>query len=109
MLWNAGGEFEGPQRKDPQQRIGPDPRAKYTGGARCLRCNWRELRIDPGKRSQLEIAHLDGNPAHTSEGNLAVLCKTCHRAHDYKIWAARCRETRAARKDRARPLLREIA
>jgi 5-methylcytosine-specific restriction endonuclease McrA len=73
---------------------------RRAGGA-CQRCRrpWR-----------LEVAHLDGNPANLGQDydNLAALCRNCHRRHDYALWAERCRETRAARKDRGRPLLREI-
>lgn len=63
---------------------------------RCIRCRrpWR-----------LEIAHLDGDATNSDPANLATLCRTCHRAHDYALWAARCRATRAAKKDAARPLL----
>ena len=63
---------------------------------RCVRC---------GRPWRLEIAHLDGDPANNDPANLATLCRTCHRAHDYPLWAARCRNTRGAKKDAARPLL----
>lgn len=72
-------------------------RADYA----CERCRrpWRPL----------EVAHLDGDPANMRPSNLAVLCLACHRRHDYSRWAARCRETRSARKDAGRPLLQERA
>lgn len=55
-----------------------------------------------------EVAHLvipPGEPGHDSLENLAYLCLNCHRRHDYPAWAAKCRLTRIARKDAARPLL----
>lgn len=79
---------------DWQTKIRPAAleRARY----RCQRC----FRLAP-----LDVAHLDGNPANRDGSNLAALCRTCHRANDYKLWAQRCRETRSRRKDRNRPLL----
>jgi hypothetical protein len=75
------------------------PAVLRRAGNCCERCRrpWKPL----------EVAHLDGNPAHQGEdySNLAALCRTCHRANDYVLWAQRCRETRARRKDRSRPLL----
>jgi hypothetical protein len=79
----------------------------YGGGARCERCHWLESRV-LGRASQIEIAHLlipPGKPGHDADDNLAALCLICHRKHDYAEWARKCYETRAARKDRARPLL----
>jgi len=69
---------------------------KRCGGVceRCGRCPRR-----------LEIAHLDQDPSHDDEDNLAGLCYSCHRRHDYPSWARKARETRARRKDLGRPLL----
>jgi 5-methylcytosine-specific restriction endonuclease McrA len=68
-------------------------------GGCCQRCRrpWKPL----------EVAHLDGDPSNLGEdySNLAALCRTCHRMNDFVLWAARCRETRARRKDARRPLL----
>jgi hypothetical protein len=65
-------------------------------GHRCRRC---------GLAGRLDVAHLDQNPANDDEANLAALCRLDHRRHDLATWRRKCRETRAARKDRARPLL----
>jgi len=64
---------------------------------RCRRCPRR-----------LEVAHLDGVPGHDDETNLAALCSACHHRVDRERWRRASHETRAARKDRARPLL-EVA
>lgn len=66
-------------------------------GGRCERCGFAHYFID--------VAHLDGNPLHNSETNLAALCRLDHRRHDLLSWRKKARETRAARKDAARPLL----
>ena len=58
--------------------------------------------------SRIEVAHLDGDPRNRDDENLAGLCSTCHKRHDYPIWAAKARQTRRARKDRGRPLLGEL-
>lgn len=80
---------------------------RYIGGAKCERCSLPEMYMQ--KRSRRQIAHLDGNVGNTKPDNLAVLCIACHRAHDYKLWAERCRETRSTRKDQARPILQEAS
>lgn len=103
-LLAAGGRFE--------RGVSPDnkPQGKYIGGARCERCKWVEQQLGggrPKKRSRIEIAHLDGDPWNNDPDNRAVLCTSCHRAHDYESWARKCRETRGGKKDLARPLLQE--
>lgn len=99
MLAKTGGRFEGPVQLD-----GIHPSARYVGGAICERCAWIEIVIE--KRSRIQIAHLDGDRWNSDDDdNLAVLCIPCHKAHDFKQWAKRCRETRSIRKDKARPLL----
>jgi hypothetical protein len=74
------------------------PRVLKRCGGRCERCH-----IIPV--GGLEVAHLDQNPRNDAEENLAGLCGTCHKRHDYPTWAAKARETRRARKDAGRPLL----
>ena len=76
------------------------PRILERCGGRCERCRRRPRRI--------EVAHLDGDARNRDDGNLAGLCSTCHKRHDYSRWAAAALETRRARKDRGRPLLREL-
>ena len=56
----------------------------------------------------IEVAHLDHTPAHDDDGNLRAWCSTCHRRHDYPRWLMNSRETRCARKDQARPLLKDL-
>jgi hypothetical protein len=65
-----------------------------------------------GTYSQLERAHLDGDRTNDKPENIAVLCRTCHRAHDYPEWAEKFKkylrvqkEARIAEKDAARPIL----
>lgn len=50
---------------------------------------------------QLGRAHLNGVAGDDREENVAALCRWCHLRHDEK----QHRETRATRKDAARPLL----
>lgn len=73
------------------------PRIVDRAGGCCERCKRCPRR--------LEVAHLDRNPANGDDENLAALCPACHRRWDYAAWARTCHETRAARKDAARPLL----
>jgi hypothetical protein len=49
----------------------------------------------------LTVAHLDHTPGHDDDDNLRALCQWCHLHLD----ALQHRDTRAARKDRGRPLL----
>ena len=98
-LLRSGGRFDG--------AFGPDgtPIGRYMGGAQCEKCRWIEHAVE--KRSRIEIAHLDGDHWNDADENLACLCQNCHKKQDYKQWAARCKETRALRKDQKRPLLVE--
>ncbi len=73
------------------------PRVLARCGGRCERC-----RVTPPR---IEVAHLDQNPHNDADENLAAVCSRCHHAIDYKVWAAKARATRLARKDRGRPLL----
>jgi hypothetical protein len=98
MILRAGGRFTPAATADEEA-----PRGIYVGGARCLRCGKLEETVR--KRSRIEVAHLDGDPTNNDWSNLACLCQSCHRLHDYKQWAARCKETRSIRKDQARPVL----
>lgn len=52
-------------------------------------------------RVVLTVAHLNHDPSDNRDGNLAALCQWCHLNHDREHHA----ETRAARKDAARPIL----
>lgn len=48
---------------------------------KCERCGWGEINPYTG-RVPLEIHHIDGNYAHTTEDNLVVLCPNCHALTD---------------------------
>jgi hypothetical protein len=76
------------------------PRVLARCAGRCERCRRMPRRI--------EVAHLDQNPHNDDLENLAAVCSRCHHAIDYEVWAAKARDTRRARKDRGRPLLRGI-
>lgn len=52
-------------------------------------------------RVVLTVAHLNHDPADNRDENLRALCQWCHLHHDQ----AHHKDTRSARKDRARPLL----
>lgn len=54
---------------------------------------------------QCGAAHLNHVPGDDRPENLAWLCRACHLRYD----AGKHKESRSARKDRARPLLREVA
>ncbi len=56
-------------------------------------------------RVVLTVAHLNHAAGDDRDQNLAALCQYCHLHYDAKHHA----ETRATRKDAARPLLREAA
>jgi hypothetical protein len=76
------------------------PRVLERCGGKCEMCDRRARRI--------EVAHLDGAARNMDDDNLAGLCCACHKRHDYPEWARKALETRRARKDRGRPLLREL-
>jgi hypothetical protein len=74
---------------------------------------WRDERGEPHKTSGdapdlpgrnvrvvLTVAHLDHTPGHDLDSNLKALCQWCHLSYD----KLHHHETRAARKDAARPL-----
>lgn len=46
-------------------------------GEWCTRCGWAERNPVTG-RVPLNIEHLDGNPFHSVEANLTLLCPNCH-------------------------------
>lgn len=50
------------------------------------------------------VAHLDHNPSNNADDNLKALCGRCHLINDQD----KHRDTRATRKDAARPLLNEV-
>lgn len=52
-------------------------------------------------RVVLTVAHLNHDPADNRDENLAALCQWCHLHHD----RSHHKDTRAGRKDAARPLL----
>jgi hypothetical protein len=86
------------------------PKVQARAGDCCEQCGaengrlgkWRDGRFYPAK-IQCGAAHLDHNPENNADANLAWLCRYCHLKTD----AGQHRETRSARKDRARPLLQE--
>jgi len=49
-------------------------------------------------RIVLTVAHLDHDPTHNYESNLAALCQKCHLAHDRDQHTANARATRRGRK-----------
>lgn len=76
----------------------------------CARCHCGDQPL--GLHSNLERAHLDGDPSNDAPENVAVLCRTCHRAHDLVAWLAqyrayleRKRQERIDALDAARPIL----
>jgi hypothetical protein len=84
-----------------------------AAGYECERCAQPDRPM--GRYTQLERAHLDGDRNNDAPQNIAVLCRTCHRRHDYAAWARqhaewrlRERERRIARKDAARPILAQL-
>jgi hypothetical protein len=83
-----------------QWRTVTRPRILQRCGGRCERYQRIPRRI--------EVAHLDQDPRNNADENLAGLCRGCHGRHDYAVWAAKAGATRRARKDRDRPLLREL-
>lgn len=107
--------------------------AVVRAGFRCQRCglpNYAYIRrqaegppviLDPGQaelamreglavtKIVLTVAHLDQDPTNNAPENLAALCQACHLAHDRQQHIRNARQTRTARKDAQRPLLRLIA
>lgn len=86
------------------------PALRVRAGHECQRCAAPEQPM--GLYRMLEGAHLDGDDVNDGDDNLALLCRRCHRAHDYARWAEKFgawlraeRERRAERKDAERPIL----
>jgi len=77
-------------------RTSTRPRILERDGHRCRRC---------GAGGRLDVAHLDQDNCNDTDSNLATLCRLDHRRHDLANVNRKCHETRAARKDRGRPLL----
>jgi hypothetical protein len=98
ILRRAGGIFE---------------RGAYIGGARCERCQIPDaMPLSVWRRSEIEVAHLDGDLQNEDDANLAALCSGCHHAIDYRVWALQFytwlhaeRQRRIERADARRPLL----
>ncbi|MCC7235577.1 MAG: hypothetical protein IT163_09760 [Bryobacterales bacterium] len=61
------------------------------------------------KRIVLTMAHLNHDPFDNDDANLAMLCQWCHLWHDREQHAQSAHNTRATRKDQARPLLAAVA
>ncbi len=66
------------------------------------RCEWCGVYETPrprrkGERSNLTVAHLDGDAFNNAEENLACLCWLCHNAHDYPVRAKAHRRWRRER------------
>jgi 5-methylcytosine-specific restriction endonuclease McrA len=69
-------------------------------GQRAGVCYWHHMR-SKWVVVQLGVAHLDNDPANNNDANLKALCRACHLQRDAPFH----KQTRQARKDRARPLL----
>lgn len=101
------------------------PAAMQRAHYQCVRCGLPDWPVHycpacahiprQPRRSRLEGAHLDANPANRDTENIGIFCHLCHRAHDYKDWIAkhreylkRAREERIDAKDAARPFLARL-
>jgi 5-methylcytosine-specific restriction endonuclease McrA len=76
----------------------------------CVRCAMPDRPM--GLRSNLEVAHLDGDETNNAPENRATLCVTCHKRHDLHTWAPQFkawlewdRERKIDERDAARPIL----
>ena len=94
----------------PEWRTVTRPRILARAGNRCEWCGAgngapipREGR-EPA-RVVLTIAHVDHNPAHNADANLAALCQRCHLAHDARQHAESARRTRDRKRLAREPLL----
>lgn len=69
---------------------------------RCEWCGAENYQPHPvtGLKVILTVAHVDHDPTHNDEENLAALCQRCHLRHDAKEHASNARRT--ARRTRAR-------
>jgi hypothetical protein len=60
-------------------------------------------------RIVITVGHLNHTPGDDRDENLRAMCQWCHLAHDRQQHTKNAHETRATRKDAARPLLAELA
>jgi 5-methylcytosine-specific restriction endonuclease McrA len=79
----------------------------------CVRCAAPDRPM--GYYTNLEVAHLDGDPSNRSPENRATFCRACHRAHDYPQWSKRYRAWLEAERirridalDAGRPILQYL-
>ena len=63
---------------------------------KCEWCGtWNHSWLDgPRRKLVLTVAHLDHDPTHNADENLAALCQKCHNGYDAKHRAANARRTR---------------
>lgn len=61
------------------------PEVLRRAGSECERCGIGDRAMC--LKSALEVAHLDSDPANRDWINLACMCHTCHRRHDYRAWS----------------------
>jgi len=57
-----------------------------------------EYELDRMVRVVLTVAHLDHDPTHNDDSNLAALCQKCHLAHDREHHQKNAAATRRSRK-----------
>jgi hypothetical protein len=79
-----------------------DDKGKYHGYVRAS-----EMSTPRFVRIVLTVAHLDGQPGHDDDENLACICQWHHLNHDLPQHLRSARVTRINRKDQRRPLLAE--
>ena len=79
----------------------------------CVRCAMPDRPM--GLRSNLEVAHLDGDRTNNAPENRATFCCRCHKAHDYNEWSRKFkawleaeRQRRLDEKDEGRPILKML-
>src|SRR5262249_54467318 len=89
------------------------PATLTRDGFECVRCAIPARPV--GLYSNLEVAHLDGDPANSDPDNRATLCRKCHRAHDYAEWSQKYRAWLEAERirrmdalDASRPILQYL-
>lgn len=70
---------------------------------KCERCGaaHNEYEMHDGKLVKiiLTTAHLDHDPTHNDDSNLAALCQRCHLRHDARQHADNAAETRQRKRD----------
>jgi len=66
-----------------------DEQRRYEGGARCERCGIPDrMPLSVWAKSEIDVAHLDGDRGNAAPENLAALCRQCHRGSvDYRVWS----------------------